>query len=91
MISKNDIYFLMDTSDKKHQKTASEISSKIQFEKESNNTDYSPTIEIISESKSENFTISESDLVFIKSQDNYCRLSILLFLSSVSVIQISKA
>ena len=59
---------------RKHQKEASEISSKIQLEKEYGKTDSGPSIEIISESKSGNFTISESDLVFIKSDDNYCKV-----------------
>jgi len=59
---------------KKHQKTALEINSKIQFEKASNKIDNGSAIEIISESKSEHFTISESDLVFIKSEDNYCKV-----------------
>jgi len=59
---------------KKHQKEASEINSKIQLEKDSGKTDYNPAIEIVSESKSGNFTISENDLVFIKSEDNYCKV-----------------
>ncbi len=58
---------------KKHQRTASEFNSKIQYEKESHKADSNTAIEIISESKSENFTINEDDLVFIKSEDNYCK------------------
>jgi hypothetical protein len=57
-----------------HQKEASEISSKIQLEREPGKSDANPAIEIISESKGGNFTISENKLVFIKSEDNYCKV-----------------
>ena len=58
----------------KHQKAASKISSMIQMEREIHETIMSPIIEIITESKNDSFTISENDLIFIKSEDNYCKV-----------------
>ncbi len=58
----------------RHQKVASEMSSKIQTVKESIQTDLSPPIEILAESKKDNFNILENDLIFIKSEDNYCNV-----------------
>jgi len=59
---------------RKHQHMASMINSKIQIGKEFVETDSMPSIEIISESKTEGFVISENDLLFIKSEDNYCKV-----------------
>ena len=59
---------------RKHQKTASEITSKMQFEKEDEYNDVATDIELVSESINEKFSINISDLIFIQSEDNYCKL-----------------
>ena len=59
---------------KKHQKTASEISLKIKMERETSEPASDRIIEIISDSKKDNFGINESDLIFLKSEDNYCKV-----------------
>ena len=61
----------------KHQKTAFEISSKIQMGKRTDEPVSNRIIEIISESKKDNFVINEKDLIFFKSEDNYCKVSYL--------------
>ena len=59
---------------KKHQKEASIINSRIQKE----NTDYKAAnetiIKIIPKSKNEILEIAEKNLIFIKSEDNYCKV-----------------
>ena len=59
---------------KKHQKTASDISLKIRMERESTEPVTDRIIEIISDTKKDNFEINESDLIFVKSEDNYCKV-----------------
>ncbi len=58
----------------KHQKTASEMSSIIQNENFTAIPGASPAIEIISDSKSDIFSVRENNLIFIKSEDNYCNV-----------------
>jgi len=62
----------------KHQKAALEISSLIQKEREINDTNISPAIEIVSESKNDTFKFRENELIFIKSEDNYCNVFYIL-------------
>ncbi len=59
---------------KKHQKTALEISSKIKNERLVNLSVPDSTINIITESKNEHFEIVVADLLFVKSEDNYCQV-----------------
>jgi len=59
---------------RKHQKAASEISSKIHKERETGEPASNRIIKILSESKKDNFEINEKDLIFIKSDDNYCKV-----------------
>jgi len=62
---------------KSHQKTAYKVTSKIKSEKENELSNSEQLITIQSELKNDNFTINERDLIFIKSEDNYCSVNYL--------------
>jgi len=62
----------------RRKKTAAEISSLIEVERNIQKTNISPAIEIISESKNDNIKFSENELIFIKSEDNYCNVYYIL-------------
>lgn len=58
----------------KHQKTASDFNIKIHADTNSKNQTSSNIIKLESDLKKDNFEVDESNLVFIKSEDNYCMI-----------------
>ncbi len=69
------VFFTEIYLNKKHEKTASILSSEIEKERSVEGEVQNDEIKIVSDLKNEQLEIKESDLLFIKSEENYCRVT----------------